>query len=128
MKEISDQELAAVMALPAQERYSYFVRCVADTEELWTLRNEEDFVLYGDDDRRELVPVWPHRRFAEANGQDSWDDTKPFKIDLDRWLAAWTTGLEVEGRFVAVFPLPSQQGIVVSPAHLAEDLMAEAGK
>lgn len=128
MHEISDEHLAAVMKLSGPERYSYFVRRVADREELWTLRNDEGFVLYADDDRRELVPVWPDRRFAETCAGSSWDDCEPFKIDLDRWLAAWTPGLETEGRAVAVFPLPSDQGVVVAPDKLANDLSEECGQ
>lgn len=126
MKEISEQELAAVMALPAEERYSYFVRTVAESDELWTLRNEEDFIFDSDDDRREFLSVWPHRRCAEMCNQGTADDAFPFKIDLDRWLAAWTTGLEIEGRLIAVFPTSSDQGCVVSPGKLADDLSAEA--
>lgn len=52
-----DQEFAAVQALPGPDRYSYFVRRVADREELWTLRNEEGFVLYANDDGQEVVPI-----------------------------------------------------------------------
>ncbi len=126
MKDLSDQELAAVQALLGPERYSYFVRRVADREDLWTLRNEEGFVLYANEEGQEVVPVWPDRRFAEACSQASWDDTQPFKIDLDRWLAAWTPGMETDGRLIAVFPLPSDQGVVVPPAQLADDLSAEA--
>lgn len=126
MKDLSDLELAAVQALPGPDRYAYFVRRVAEREVLWTLRNEEDFVVFTDDERRELLPVWPDRRFAEACSQTSSDETQPFKIDLDRWLAAWTPSMETEGRLIAVFPLPNDQGVVVSPGQLADDLFAAA--
>jgi hypothetical protein len=128
MKESSEQELAAVMALPAAERYLYFVRWVADAEELWTLRNDEGFFFDSDDERREILPVWPHRRCAELCNQGTSDEAYPFKIDLDRWLAAWTTGLEIEGRLIGVFPVPGNQGIVVSPGKLAEDLSTGADR
>jgi hypothetical protein len=122
MTELNDEQFAAVQALPAAERYSYFIRRVAEFEELWTLRNEEEFVLDTDEEGREVVPVWPDRRFAEANADSAWEDTVAFKIDLDRWLAAWTPSLETEVRRVAVFPLASDLGVIVSPEQLAEDL------
>ncbi|WP_254512915.1 DUF2750 domain-containing protein [Anatilimnocola floriformis] len=122
MTDITEEQFAAVQALPPAERYAYFLRYVTESEELWTLRNAEDFVMYSDENGRELVPVWPHRRFAEACADSAWDETVAFKIDLDRWLAAWTPGLETEGRLVAVFPLANDQGVIVSPEQLAADL------
>lgn len=122
MQETSDEQLAAVAKLSAPERYSFFVQQVAVREELWTLRNDEGFILYADEERRELVPVWPDRRLAEACARSSSDECEPFRIDLDRWLAAWTPGLETEGRRVAVFPLSSDYGVVVEPDQLAKDL------
>jgi hypothetical protein len=124
MTDVNDQQFAAVMALPAPDRYAYFLRSVGASEELWTLRSEEDFVVFTDDDHRDLMPVWPARRFAEACSQASSEETRAFKIDLNRWLAAWTPSMETEGRLIAVFPLPNDQGEVVSPAKLAEDLTA----
>jgi hypothetical protein len=125
MSDFTDEQLAAVTKLSGPDRYSFFVQHVTECEELWTLRNAEGFILYTDDDRCELVPVWPDRRLAEACARSSWDECEPFRIDLDRWLAAWLPGLETEGRRVAVFPLPSDQGVVVGPDQLARDLSHE---
>ena len=124
MDELSDEQLAAAGALDDHDRYVYFLQAVAQTEELWTLRREEDFCLDVDDERREFLPVWPARRFAEACSQQLVADAVPFRIDLDRWLAAWTAGLDTEGRFVAVFPVPSSSGRIVAPAQLAADLQS----
>ncbi len=66
MRTISDAEFAAVCALPAAERYAHFVKQVADGEEVWSLRNADGWVLSGNEAGDELVPVWPHARYAEA--------------------------------------------------------------
>jgi hypothetical protein len=82
-------------------------------------------VLMGDPDEHELVPVWPHSRYAEACANESWVGAEPSSIPLDRWLEAWTPGMIRDKRQVAVFPVPSGQGVVVTPERLRVDLLQE---
>ena len=125
MKIVSDKELAAVLALPGPDRYGYFVRSVADWEEIWTLRTSDGFVLLATTEERPLVPVWPHRRFADACAETEWAGAEATSITLEKWLQAWTPGMTNDNRDVAVFPVPSGQGVVVTPDRLKEDLLAE---
>jgi hypothetical protein len=122
MKNVNDKEFAAVVALSGPDRYGYFVRAVADWEEIWTLRTAQGFVLMAAADECELVPVWPHRRFAEACAASGAEATA---ISLDRWLNAWTPAMKKDDRAVAVFPVPSGQGVVVTADRLYDDLSAE---
>ncbi len=122
---LNDQEFENVMNLPGPRRYEYFVKRTADWEELWTLRGEDGFVLVGDDEGSEYVPVWPHRRYAEACATDEWAGLQPEAIALHDWLEVWIPGMTRDSRSVAVFPLPKGQGVVVSPERLKEDLEGE---
>jgi hypothetical protein len=45
MRTISDPEFTSVSALPADKRYVHFVKQAADSEEVWSLRNEAGWVL-----------------------------------------------------------------------------------
>ena len=128
MKNVNDKELAAVLALPGPERYSYFVRAVADWEEIWTIRTSSGFVLMAAADEQPLIPVWPHRRFAEACADTDWAGAEAAPIPLERWLQTWTPGMKKDNRGVAVFPVPSGQGVVVTPDRLKEDLLAECSQ
>ena len=109
MKTVSDKEFTAVVGLSGPDRYGYFVRAVADWEEIWTLRTAEGFVTMADADERPLVPVWPHRRFAEACAASQWNGAEATAIPLDKWLKAWTPGMKKDDLGVAVFPVPSGQ-------------------
>jgi hypothetical protein len=122
-KRVNDQELAAVTALPAADRYSHFVEQVADWEEVWSLRGPGGWLLAGDDAGVQLMPVWPHARYAAACAVAAWEGAEPTPIPLDRWLEAWTPGLAKENRQVAVFPTPSGQGVAVTPDRLRDDLL-----
>ena len=124
---VSDQQFASVVALPASERYTHLIKRVADEEAIWSLRGQEGWLL-ASEAGRELVPVWPHPRYASACATGDWAGADPAAIPLDEWLAAWLPGLERDGRAVAVFPTPGGKGVVVEVTRLRADLEAELSR
>jgi hypothetical protein len=128
MRRVTEKEFAAVTALAGADRYRYFIRHVADTEKLWSLKSAEGWVLMSAGDGPELVPVWPHPRYAQACAVSAWRGAEPAVIPLDRWLEGWTPGMARDGRHVAVFPVPGGQGVVVSPDRLRDDLLEECSQ
>ncbi len=125
MKNVNDQEYAAVIILTAPDRYGHFVRQVADWEELWGLKTSSGWVLLGDADGKECLPVWPASRYAEAFAVGDWNGAKATVIPLDRWIEKWTPGMAADGRMVAVFPTVANRAVVVTPQRLHDDLQAE---
>jgi hypothetical protein len=125
--EMHDEEFAQVRALPAPERYDYFVKRVADWGVLWSLRSEAGWSMFGDADGREAVPVWPHARFAAACADGDWAGDAPAPIPLDDWLTKWIPGMARDRRVVAVFSVDGR-GPVVEPDRLGEDLEAELAR
>ena len=128
MKRVNDQEFAAVTALPASQRDEHFIKQVADLQEVWSLRGAAGWVVAGDSQGRECVPVWPHSRYAQACAQGKWEGTEPASIPLDRWLEAWTPGIIRDGRAVAAFLTASDQGVVVSAERLRDDVQEELNR
>ena len=126
-KEISDAEFLGVTALTGPERYSHFVRQVADFEEVWSLRTKEGWVSMGTESGTRSIPVWPHQRYAEVFATGEWADTKAESIDMKAWLERWLPGMSSDGTHVAVFPViePTGRGVVVSPEQLRLDLEKE---
>lgn len=124
MKQMHDEEFAALLGMPAPDRYALFVRRVADSEEIWGLRTNDGWCLMANEDGAELIPVWPHHRFADACA-DAQKQEQSATISLGDWLDKWLPGMTRDGRQVAVFPVPDGKGIVVSPERLKTDLLAE---
>lgn len=126
-KTITDAEYKGVTSLTAQERYSHFVRRVADWEEIWGLRTSEGWVMVGDDSGKQMIPVWPHERYANACAIDDWADAAPTVIELEAWMTRWLPGMTRDGVQVAVFPVATERmsGVVVLPERLEKDLEAE---
>lgn len=125
---LSDTELKSVTQLPPERRYSYSIKRFADQERVWSLRNEDGWILARDDEGNELVPIWPHALYAEQCALDEWANTTAQAIDLDVWLEKWVPGMMRDGRKVCVFPIPAGQGVIVTPEKLKADLEDELSK
>lgn len=123
---MNQAQFDAVVSLPAQRRYAHFVSMVADSQELWTLRNSDGFVLSEDDAGSPSIPIWPHPDYASALVGGPWADCTPARLDLDAFLSEWIPGASGETRTFAVFPTPDGRGVVVAPDRLRDDLQAES--
>ena len=127
MWEMHDKEFEAVRSLPPDERYSYTIKRMADWEVLWSLTDGGEWASAADDEGNELIPVWPHKRFAGACAEGEWDGYDPQPIELSTWMDCWLPGIRREKRLVSVFPVPGAEdrGKVVRPDRFREDLEAE---
>lgn len=107
---LNDKQYEAVRRLPAPGRYEHLVKRAADTGQLWALRSDDGWVLAADDEGREIVPVWPHPRYAEACATGAWQGSTPAPIDVHDWLERWTPELVSSSRLVGIFQVDSQPG------------------
>ncbi len=123
---ISEQEFESLLSLSGAKRYSYFVKRVVDWEEIWSLCNQDGWVLGAGSDGRKVVPVWPHKCFAEVCVKGEWENTKPAVIELDVWKKRWVVGMIKDQHQVAVFPTPQNKGVVVDPGQLNSSLDTES--
>ena len=121
----NESEIKSVLLLKAPQRYVHWIKKVADEQQLWSLWQEGGWALAGDTTGRQLVPVWPHSKYAELCAEGPWAGYQPRSIALDAWLNRWIPGMEEDQRLVAVFPTPSDKGICVEPERLEQDLRAE---
>ncbi len=122
---LREKEFAAVSALDPPRRYAHFIKRVAAWEEVWSLRSDQGWVMSGDDDGHEAVPVWPHSQYAAACATGHWAGSEPESIDLDEWMQYWLPGIERDGLLIGVFLTPDNKGVVDTPARLRADLEQE---
>ena len=54
---MKNSKIDNVVNLTASERYDYFIRKVADFEEVWGLKDTEGWALMGNE-KQVLLPVW----------------------------------------------------------------------
>jgi hypothetical protein len=123
--DLDEEERRLALALPTQERYSYFVQVLVDEEQAWGLRNDEGWVLGSDPERGDILPLWPHSDFATACARGSWQDAVPAEIPLDDLLEELLPLLGEDHITVAAFPIPDGDSVLVTPDALGKDLLAE---
>jgi len=121
-------EVDAVLRARPEKRYAYFVKRVADWEEVWGLRNADGWVMSATDAGQQVAPFWPFRPFAERAAVGSWSNTWPERIALHAFLDRWLPGLAGDGRRVCVLPDEHGQGATVAPAMLKADIEEEREK
>jgi hypothetical protein len=114
--ELTDQEFESVRKLDGAKRYVYFISRVADTGQVWMLRSRDgEWAVGTDDDGTEVLPAWPHERYAAAAATGPWAGDEPTYVGVAEWLEA----LEHE---VAVFPDDEGGGVRATQQRLLADL------
>ena len=116
------REQRALLEAPANERYEYFVKHVAEWDEAWGLRDDEGWMALGDDNDATLFPLWPAEAYARRAAVDEYANMRPTAIDLRELLEEMLPAWEKQGVAISVFWVPPGRGIVVSAAELHEAL------
>lgn len=124
----SSADIEKIFKKPGEKRYDYFVKHVADTEEVFGLADEEGWALLGDDDDADILPLFPYAEMAEAFREAAgFGEYQVEMIDVNE-LLAWLDDMPADGLMVAVLPNAEFNGAVVEPERLKKDLQAELEK
>lgn len=109
----------AAANLDANKRYRYFLREVAESVEVWTLKHEDgNFVSFDDDAASYYYVLWPCARFAEMCARDDWEDSEPVDIDVCDFIEKWIPGLKRDKIGVVIFPTLENPGLVIESSEL----------
>lgn len=124
---LTDTEIDQLLSLSPGERYVWFLKQVAATDELWILLNsaEDSFAASGEE--IEYIPLWPHPRLAELAATGLWSPYTPAPIALADWDESWVPGLAERGTEALVFPDAGRLGVCITLAELHEDLARYRG-
>jgi hypothetical protein len=125
---VHPKEVENVVRLPDDRRYEYFVKKIADWQNVWGLHGGSGWALAADDAGNQLIPFWPTAEFAQLCAQSEWEGYTPSPIALDIFMDKWLPGMMKDGRRLAVFPTPSGRGVAVEPTRLLLDLTSELEK
>lgn len=121
---VSPKQREAVLALPGFKRFEYFIKVIADWEEVWGLY-QNGWALAETDDGVSVFPLWPAKEFAQACAVDGWSGYEPRSIDLSEFMEVLLPKLKQDGVLPGVFFTPASKGVTPSVDELMSALSAE---
>ncbi|QTD40858.1 DUF2750 domain-containing protein [Sporosarcina sp. Te-1] len=123
---MNNKELEVVSKLPASKRYEYFIKKVADFEEVWALF-DDGWAVSEDDNGNTLIPFWPKKEFATLCAVEEWKNYKAEQIDLSEFMQTWLPGMKTDGIKPSIF-LNNEDSVVIEIDNLVLDLQEELEK
>jgi len=129
MAQLRPEEIDKLFKKPGEKRYDYFIKSVADTEEVYGLADEEGWALIGDEEvDGDIIPLFPHAELAERfRVENDFEEYGIGIVDVNE-LLTWLDEMEEDNMVVAVFPDLQASGVVIAPAGLKQDLTQELEK
>lgn len=115
-----DESLLDYLPLSGPERYAAFVAAVSRAGRLWIAQSGEYVLTLFDEERNELLPVWPDADTARAALAQAahLSGYAPAERALAGWRERAAPALSADGIGVGVFPNAAMQCAVVTPTQL----------
>ena len=118
-EELSLDQRIQLLAATDDVRLEFFVNSVKEHQSVWSLSNEEGFVMVETDDG-DCVMVWPDADFAAQWAVEEWDDCEPVEISFETFTTLWLPSLEKDHVTLAVFPNIEDEGKLTTAAEMKE--------
>lgn len=125
---MNSKEIENVIKLEPFKRYEYFIKKVADFEQLWTIVDEDGDYAISEVDEFSLITFWPAEEFVSLDLQEGWADCTPLKLTLDDLRDNIFDVINSENYLINVFPVNGKSGFVVDLAEFSRDLNEELDK
>lgn len=116
-----------MLAVLGPGRYKHFIGVAADQRRVWGLYSD-GWALASDEAGANFLPLWPASEYAKLCVDGDWGGYLPEEIELDELLSETLPALQEQGLGIAVFPTPTDHGVVPTLAQLESDLRAELSK
>lgn len=113
-----------ILNLSAEDRYGYFIRKVADFEEVWLIKDQDGYVTFGDSVNKTTMAVFPDKEFAELFLSETWSNCEIESKRLDVFME-WLDKLETDKVQIACFPNKALKTVVVEPREMKGHLIFE---
>lgn len=122
---MNHHEIENVSKLSPKSRYDYFIRKIADFEELWTIIDANSDFTLAEVENNTVISFWTHEAFIESNLTPDWSDCVPFKLDIDTLQDIVIPLIRQNNYLINVFPVDSRIGYIVSLTDFVRDLNEE---
>lgn len=115
-------EVEEIFCLTKDRKYKYFFDKVAETEQVWGLKDKNGWVTIKDENNNIAMPIWPGFEFAKYCKENQWKEANPEGIDLFEFMEYWLQGMKRDGCRVLVFSDSEGRGISVDSEEFKKEL------
>ncbi|MDD5184091.1 MAG: DUF2750 domain-containing protein [Paludibacter sp.] len=122
---VNPKEIESVTSLVPIERYRYFLKKVADSEELYLLEYENGEYATSELDGNILIPLWSAKEFAELCRINGWGKCNIKEISLENFEDELIDIITESSYLINVFPVFEKTGFIVDVDEFALDLSDE---
>lgn len=123
---VNKKEFEAVLKQAPNIRYEYFIKKVADSEEVWGLY-DEGWATADDGEGNVCLPFFPKKEFAQHNAVGEWANYQPKSIDVYEFFEQWLVGMKRDKIKASIFPNGINSSLVEIDV-LLRDLKKELAK
>jgi hypothetical protein len=113
-----------IFNLSSEDRYGYFIRKVADSEEVWLIKDGDSFPALGDNEEQVTIPVFPEQEFARFLLTGDWQTYSVKKMEVHDFID-WLDELEEQNIKIAGFPREDLKAVVVTADEMKNHLLYE---
>lgn len=128
MMKITDKEVDAILKLKPFDRYQYFIKRVADSEQMYTLVDKDDNWALADVEGKDVFSVWSVPEFALPCASGKWENFSVKEITIEQFEDDIIDEIDKNGYLINVFPIKGKSGFIVDINEFAKDLNDEMRK
>lgn len=122
------KEFNNIINLTPIDRYKYFIKKVADFEELWTIIYSDGNYALSDIEDNVMISFWPKPEYITSNLTNGWENCNPKKLTLDDLEDEIFDLIASQNYLINVFPINGKSGFIVDLQEFARDLSDELKK
>ncbi|ALM50286.1 hypothetical protein AMR72_16185 [Flavobacterium psychrophilum] len=122
---MNHHEIENVSSLSPKNRYDYFIRKIADFEEVWTIIDSDGNFTLAEVEHNTVISLWTAEGFIESNLTPDWADCVPFKLSLDALEEVLIPLIRQNNYLINIFPVNSRIGHIVTLNDFINDLNDE---
>lgn len=116
-----ETEMAMFDGMSADERLHYATTRMVESEEVWSLGDENGWLIRDADDRS-YISLWPYRQLAQEHCAGEAESSLPQAISLEYFVYGVLEMCGEEEIWLEVFPTTSDKGLMMSSSDLYEIL------
>ncbi len=122
---VNQKEVEDVSALQPFDRYTYFIKKIADYEEFWLLKDEYGTLALSEVEGNTLLSFWSAKEFTTSCLNNEWKEYKAINVSLAEFEIDLLPFLNEKEILIDVFPVNNRAGFVVTAEEFVRDFNIE---